>query len=175
MFGLKPEQVKLHMLYAGGSFGRRANPHSDYVLEAAHIVKAIGGKAPVKLVWTREDDTRAGWYRPMFFHALRAGLDADGNLVAWHHRLVGQSILAGTPFEGSLVKNGIDRTSVEGANNSLTRYPTWKWNCTRRVCPFRCNGGGLWVPGHTGFSTESFIDQAAHAAGRDPYHSVARC
>ncbi len=91
---LKPEQVKLNMLYAGGSFGRRANPHSDYVVEAVSIAKALaqkrGGNATVKLVWTREDDMRAGSYRPMYFHALKAGLDDRGNIVAWRQRIVGQ-------------------------------------------------------------------------------------
>ena len=71
------------MLYAGGSFGRRANPQSDYVVEAAAIAKAINGRAPVKLVWTREDDMRAGYYRPLYYHALKAGLDAQGQ----HRRL----------------------------------------------------------------------------------------
>ncbi len=116
LLGLKPEQVKLNQLYAGGSFGRRANPQSDYILEAAAIAKAFG-KAPVKLVWGREDDMRAGYYRPMYVHALKAGLDAKGNIVAWQHTIVGQSILTGTAFEPMLVKNGIDDTSVEGAAN----------------------------------------------------------
>jgi hypothetical protein len=116
VLGLKPEQVKLNMLYAGGSFGRRANPQSDYLVETATIVKAINGRAPVKLVWTREDDTRAGFYRPLYYHALRGGLDAQGNIVGWHHRIVGQSILAGTAFESMMVKDGIDATSVEGAS-----------------------------------------------------------
>ncbi|HEX6829519.1 MAG TPA: molybdopterin cofactor-binding domain-containing protein, partial [Burkholderiales bacterium] len=117
VLGLKPEQVKLNMLYAGGSFGRRANPHSDYLVEAAHIAKAIKGRAPVKLQWTREDDMRAGYYRPFFFHSLRAGLDGKGNVVGWHHRLVGQSILTGTVFEAAMVKDGVDLTSVEGAQS----------------------------------------------------------
>lgn len=111
--GLAPEQVTLHMLYAGGSFGRRANPQSDFVLEAVEIARAIGGRAPVKLVWTREDDTRAGYYRPAFYHVIRAGLDGAGRPVAWSHRLVGQSIMAGSPFEGALVRDGVDQTSVE--------------------------------------------------------------
>src|SRR5438067_476442 len=96
LLDLRPEQVKLNMLYAGGSFGRRANPHSDYLLEAAAIAKAIEGRAPVKLVWGREDDMRAGYYRPMYYHALEAGLDSQGALVAWRHTIVGQSILTGT-------------------------------------------------------------------------------
>ena len=82
------------------------------------IAKQIKGAAPVKMVWTREDDMQAGYYRPMYFHAIKAGLDASGNVVAWQHRIVGQSILGGTPFEAMMVKNGIDETSVEGASDS---------------------------------------------------------
>src|SRR5437868_12492152 len=108
LLGMKPEQVKLNMLYAGGSFGRRANPHSDYLLEAAAIAKASGGQVPVKLVWGREDDMRAGYYRPMYYHALEAGLDSQGELIAWRHTIVGQSILTGTAFESMMVKNGVD-------------------------------------------------------------------
>src|SRR3546814_18263774 len=107
---LKPEQVKIHTLYAGGSFGRRANTVSDYVVEGAEIAKAYG-KAPVRLVWTREDDVRGGRYRPMYHHALKAAVDAEGNIIAWQHRIVGQSIIGGTPFEPVMVKNGIDGPS----------------------------------------------------------------
>jgi isoquinoline 1-oxidoreductase subunit beta len=121
--GMKPEQVKINQLYAGGSFGRRANPHSDYPVEAAHIAKAINGRAPIKLQWTREDDTRAGYFRPIYYHVLRAGLDASGNPVAWQHRIVGQSILKGTPFAEFFVKEGIDMTSVEGAGNLPYSFP----------------------------------------------------
>ncbi|WP_455219226.1 molybdopterin cofactor-binding domain-containing protein, partial [Kaarinaea lacus] len=111
--GIKPEQVKINTLYAGGSFGRRANPHSDYVVEAVNIARALGDNTPVKMVWTREDDMRGGFYRPMYYHELKAGLDKDGNPIAWQHRIVGQSILTGTAFEPMLVKSGVDGTSVE--------------------------------------------------------------
>src|SRR5204862_6191609 len=99
------------------SFGRRANPHADYLVEATQIAKAIEGRAPVKLVWTREDDMRAGHYRPMYYHALKAGLDAQGNLIAWQHRIVGQSNLAGPAIECMMVKHGVDATSGEGGAN----------------------------------------------------------
>lgn len=115
VFGLEPEQVRVHTLYAGGSFGRRASKDADYIVENAHIVKAIGGKAPVKLVWLREDDMQAGHYRPMYHHRLTAGLDEQGKLVAWQHRLVGQSVFAGSPF-AAFIKDGIDSTSVEGGS-----------------------------------------------------------
>ncbi len=169
LFGLKPEQVKLNMLYAGGSFGRRASTQSDYILEAAHIVKAIQGKAPVKLVWLREDDMRGGYYRPLFHHALEAALDGGGKLVGWRHRLVGQSIITGSPFEAMLVKNGIDHVSVEGAANLPYAIP----NLTVDLhTPTDIGVPVLWWrsvgSSHTAYSTEVFLDQVAQASGKDP-------
>jgi isoquinoline 1-oxidoreductase beta subunit len=166
--GLKPEQVSLHMLYAGGSFGRRANPKSDYVVEAAAIAKAINGRAPVKLVWTREDDMRAGHYRPLNYHVLKAGLDAKGNIVAWHHRIVGQSIVAGTPFQG-MIKDGIDPTSVEGAST----LPYAIANLGVELHSPKMGVPVQWWRSvgstHTAFSTETFLDELAAAGGKDPY------
>jgi isoquinoline 1-oxidoreductase subunit beta len=168
LLDLGPEQVKLNMLYAGGSFGRRANPHSDYLLEAAAIAKAIEGRAPVKLVWGREDDMRAGYYRPMYYHTLDAGLDAQGELTAWRHTIVGQSILTGTAFEPMMVKNGIDETSVEGAANLPYAIPN-------RLLELHSPQLGVPVQWwrsvgstHTAFSTECFLDEVARAAGKDP-------
>lgn len=168
VLGLKPEQVKIHTLYAGGSFGRRATPMSDYIVEGAEIAKAIGGRAPVKLVWTREDDIRGGRYRPMYHHALAAGLDAQGNIIAWRHRIVGQSILAGTPFEQAMVKDGIDQTSVEGASNLPYDIPNLRveLHTTKVGVPV------LWWRSvgstHTAFATEVFLDEIAAASGQDP-------
>jgi isoquinoline 1-oxidoreductase beta subunit len=121
VLGLKPEQVKLNTLLAGGGFGRRANPVSDYIVEAARIAQEV--KAPVKVVWTREDDIKGGYYRPMYVHRVVAGLDARGNVAAWNHTIVGQSILAGTPFEQMMVKGGIDATSVEGVADTPYDIP----------------------------------------------------
>ncbi|HSD40532.1 MAG TPA: xanthine dehydrogenase family protein molybdopterin-binding subunit [Burkholderiales bacterium] len=168
LLGIKPEQVRLNMLYAGGSFGRRACALSDYVLEAAAIAKAHGAKAPVKLVWTREDDTKGGFYRPMYYHALKAGLDGAGNLVAWQHRIVGQSILTGTAFEQMLVKNGVDETSVEGASTLPYDIPNLRVDLHSPkigvpVLWWRSVGST-----HTAFSTECFLDELARAAGKDP-------
>src|SRR5580765_6540815 len=167
--GMKPEQVKLNMLFAGGSFGRRANPQSDYVLEAVQIAKAIAGRAPIKLVWTREDDMRAGYYRPAYVHALKGGLDSQGNIVAWQHRIAGQSILGGTVFEGMMVKDGIDATSVEGASNLPYAIPNLgvELHSPKMGVPvqwWRSVGST-----HTAFSTETFIDELAAAAGKDPF------
>jgi isoquinoline 1-oxidoreductase beta subunit len=168
ILGLKPAQVRIHTQLAGGSFGRRATPEADMVSEAVSIAKAIGGRAPVKLVWTREDDIQGGRYRPMYFHRLRAGLDGDGKLVAWEHRIVGQSIVRGTPFAGGLIKNGIDQTSVEGANT----LPYHVDNITVDLHTTDVKVPVLWWRSvgstHTAYSTEVFIDELAEAAGRDP-------
>jgi isoquinoline 1-oxidoreductase beta subunit len=167
--GLKPEQVKLNQLYAGGSFGRRANPKSDFLVEAAAIAKAIGGKAPVKLVWGREDDMKAGWYRPMYYHAIKAGLDAGGNLVGWKHTIVGQSILAGTAFESMMVKDGVDATSVEGASNLPYAIP----NLAVELHSPKIGVPVQWWRSvgstHTAFATECFLDEIARETKKDPY------
>jgi len=168
--GLDPQQVKIHTLYAGGSFGRRANTQSDYIVEAVSIAKALGANGtPVKLQWTREDDIHGGLYRPMYFHKLDAGLSADGKLVGWRHRIVGQSILAGTPFASVMVKNGIDGTSVEGAANVAYAIP----NISVELTTTQTGVPVLWwrVVGssHTAFAVEAFIDEAAHAARKDPF------
>ena len=169
VLGLKPEQVRLNMLYAGGSFGRRASKDVDYLVEAAHIVKAINGRAPVKLVWLREDDMRGGYYRPLFHHSLRAAIDSDGKLTGWQHRLVGQSILIGSPFEAFLVKDGIDGVSVEGAASLPYAIP----NLTVDLhTPTDIAVPVLWWrsvgSSHTAFSTEAFLDEVAAAMGKDP-------
>jgi isoquinoline 1-oxidoreductase beta subunit len=167
--GLEAQQVSIHTLYAGGSFGRRANPGSDYIVEAVSIAKACGADGtPIKLQWTREDDVTGGLYRPMYFHKLEAGLDAKGALTAWRHVLVGQSIVAGTPFAG-LAKGGIDSTSVEGAANIAYAIP----NIDVELSTTQVGIPVLWwrVVGssHTTFAVESFLDEVAHDAGKDPF------
>jgi isoquinoline 1-oxidoreductase beta subunit len=170
--GFKPEQVSINQVFAGGSFGRRANPASDYVIEAVAIAKALAAQGhrdvPVKLVWTREDDMRAGYFRPAYYHTLKAALDADGRPVAWQHRIVGQSILAGTPFEPMMVKDGIDGTSVEGAAN----LPYSIANLHVDLHSPKVGVPVLWWRSvgstHTAYSTETFIDELAAAAGKDP-------
>ncbi len=169
LLGLKPEQVKLNMLYAGGSFGRRANPQSDFVLEAAAIAKAIDARAPVKLVWGREDDMRAGYYRPMYYHSLEAGLDARGRLIAWRHSIVGQSILAGTAFEPMLVKNGIDATSVEGAATLPYAIPNLAVDLHSPKIGVPVQWWRSVGSTHTAFATECFLDEVARATKRDPF------
>jgi len=122
----------------------------------------------VRLIWTREDDIRGGRYRPLTHHWLKAALGADGLPAAWQHRIVTQSILAGTPFEAMLVKNGIDGTSVEGASNLPYEIPHFQVELHSPkvgvpVLWWRSVGST-----HTAFSTEVMIDELARAAGKDP-------
>jgi isoquinoline 1-oxidoreductase beta subunit len=167
--GLDPQQVSIHTLYAGGSFGRRANVGSDYIVEAVSIAKAYGADGtPIKLQWTREDDIRGGLYRPMYFHKLEAGLGPKGELIGWRHVIVGQSIMAGGAFAG-MIKNGVDPTSVEGASTMAYAIP----NVAVELSTTKTGVPILWwrVVGssHTSFAVEAFMDEVAHAAGQDPF------
>ncbi|WP_395679845.1 molybdopterin cofactor-binding domain-containing protein [Dokdonella sp.] len=166
--GIEPGKVRIHTTFLGGGFGRRANPQSDFIVEAALVAKAA--KRTVKVVWTREDDIRGGWYRPMWLSRLRASLAADGRPAAWTHTLVGQSIAAGTPFEPMMVKDGVDATSVEGAADSpyLAAIAAHRVDLHSPSSPLPV----LWwrSVGHsnTAFVVESFLDECAHAAKQDP-------
>lgn len=166
IFGIKLEQVKINMLYAGGSFGRRANPASDYIKETATIVKQVKKGIPVKLVWTREDDTHAGFYRPLYYHTLEAGIDNQNKAVAWQQRIVGQSIMAGTPFE-SFIKDGIDPSSIEGAGEPYT-IPNISIQLHSPELPVPVQWWRSVGHTHTGYATETFIDELAHTAKTDP-------
>ena len=176
ILGLRPEQVAIHTTFLGGGFGRRANVASDFVVEATHVAKGLD--RPVKLVWTREDDIRGGYYRPMAVHRLEAVLGpADASTTeppglaprAWRQRIVSQSIVAGSPF-AAMIKDGVDPTCVEGAADSpyVTAIPD------HRVDLHAVANGVpvLWWRSvghtHTAFAVESFVDELAHAARRDP-------
>ena len=167
IFGLPPAKVALHTTFLGGGFGRRANPASDFVSEAAHVAKNLD--RPVKLVFTREDDIRGGYYRPMALHRIEGQLDAQGAPSGWRHRIVTPSIMAGTPFS-SMIKNGVDETSVEGASDSpyVTAIPNHRVELhtpdpSVPVLWWRSVGHT-----HTAFAVESFVDELAFAAKRDP-------
>ena len=157
--GLPLDKVTLHSLMSGGSFGRRANPWSDYVVEAVHVAKAIEGQAPVRVQATRESDMRAGMYRPLYVHSVKAGLDAQGMIVGWQHAIVGQSILG---------SKSLDRTSTEGvwptpyaiSNMSVALHST---ELPVRPLWWRSVGHT-----HTAYVMETMLDEIAATARRDP-------
>jgi isoquinoline 1-oxidoreductase beta subunit len=165
--GLKPEQVVIHTLAAGGTFGRRATPDSDYISEVTSIAKAVGGKYPVRLIWTREDDITGGRYRPLNVHRIEAGIDKEGK-VGWRQRVVGQSIMAGTPFEAMMMKDGLDPTAVGGHAGEQydLEHAHITWTQPKVGVPV------LWWRSventHTAYSKEVIIDELAEAAGKDP-------
>jgi isoquinoline 1-oxidoreductase beta subunit len=166
VLGLPPERVQVETMLAGGSFGRRAQSTMHLAIELAEVAKAIGPNRPVKLIWTREDDIRGGYYRPLFVHRLRGGI-RNGRITAWSNTIVGQSFLKGSPFE-MMIKDGIDATSVEGAKE-----------IPYQVADFRCDLHSpdvgiptLWWRSvghtHTGYAVECFIDELLEATGQDP-------
>jgi isoquinoline 1-oxidoreductase beta subunit len=165
--GLPPEKVELHTLLLGGGFGRRANPASDFVTEAVHVAKAA--KAPVKVVWSREDDTRGGYYRPYWYDRISGSLDGKGKPVAWLHRIVGQSIMEGTPFESCGIKDGVDQASVEGAADLPYAIPNVQVELHSPRLPVPVLWWRSVGHSHTAFVVESFLDELAAGAGQDPY------
>jgi len=167
--GLKPQDVQLTTMMAGGGFGRRAVPTSDYLVEAAEVAKAwraAGKSGPLKIVWSREDDIRGGYYRPMHVHRAEIGFDDKGNVLGWDHTIVGQSILTGTPFEAFMVKNGVDSVSTEGVSDTPYNVPM-----ALQVHHPKVNVPVLWWRSvghtHTAFVMETLVDDIARATGQD--------
>jgi isoquinoline 1-oxidoreductase subunit beta len=167
--GLQPAAVKVHTQMAGGGFGRRAIPSSDYVVEACQVAKAAraaGVAGPVRVLWSREDDIKGGYYRPMHLHRAEIGFDAQGNILGWDHVIVGQSILKGSPFEAFLVKDGIDGTMVEGM-----REP-YQLPMRLAVHHPQVNVPVLWWRSvgstHTAYVMETLLDEVARATKQDP-------
>ena len=163
----RPEaEIRLHTTFAGGSFGRRATPDGHFAAELATIAKAHDGPEPLKLVWTREDDIRGGYYRPLAVHRLEATLDADGNITHWRDTIAAQSILAGTPFQG-MIKDGIDPQSVEGSIELPYDLPNFEVSLHSPevrvpVLWWRSVGST-----HTAYATETFLDELLEAGERD--------
>ena len=167
VLGLKPDQVTFHTEFAGGGFGRRAVIDSHVQREAAVIAKRLRG-TPVKLIWTREDDVRGGYYRPMHAHRVEIGIGPDGLPAAWRHVVVGQSLVAGTPFAVMLIKNGVDQTTVEGTSDTsydLTNFHLSAHNPTVNVPVLWWRSVGHT---HNAFVMETLIDELATRARIDP-------
>jgi isoquinoline 1-oxidoreductase beta subunit len=167
--GVPAAQVDLVICPAGGSFGRRAQPGSDDLVEAATLAatwRRRGGRAPVRLTWTREDDLAGGHYRPMALHQARIGLDVQGRVTGWRHRVVCQSLLAGTPL-ADRVRDGVDRSAVEGlvdlpyalplsveVHHPEVNVPVGWWRSVGHS--------------HTAHVVETLVDEIARAGGEDP-------
>ncbi|QJC57652.1 Isoquinoline 1-oxidoreductase subunit beta [Polaromonas vacuolata] len=169
VLGVKPANVRIHVQMAGGGFGRRGVPGSDYVVEAAGVAKAAraaGLTGAVRTLWSREDDVRGGYYRPMHVHRAEIGFDADGKILAWDHVIVGQSIMTGTAFEKFMVKDGVDETMVEGmklpydipmrlsAHHPVENVPVLWWRSVGST--------------HTAYVMETLIDEIARQSNQDP-------
>jgi isoquinoline 1-oxidoreductase beta subunit len=174
--GLLPDQVKINTMLAGGSFGRRASPSGSWVIEACQAARAIGGRAPIHLVWSREDDIKGGFYRPMALHRVQAGVTSDGRLSGWSHELVSKSVFTDVSsiplinwiFDTLYVNSGLDSSSVDGIkgtlyaiddfqviqHNAITAVPVQWW---------RSVGNS-----HTAFVVETVVDELATVAGVDP-------
>jgi len=161
--GLPPENVRVHTTFLGGGFGRRGE--QDFVAEAVELARQTG--VPVKVVWTREDDMQHDFYRPATLNQMSAAVDGEGTLVAWQHVMSGASIFA--RVRPNALKNGIDRTSVEGAANVPYAIPNVQvtWAMENGIVPV-----GFWRSvgsSQNAFVTECFLDEVAKAAGKDPF------
>ena len=169
VLGVPPQNVQVHVQMAGGGFGRRAIATSDYVVEACTVVKAAqtaGITAPVRTLWSREDDIKGGYYRPMHVHSAKIGFDAQGKVSAWDHVIVGQSILGGTPFEPMMVKDGIDGTATEGMKEPYDipmRLTVHHPKVNVPVLWWRSVGST-----HTAFVMETLVDEIARTTKQDP-------
>ncbi|MEP3045615.1 MAG: xanthine dehydrogenase family protein molybdopterin-binding subunit [Roseibium sp.] len=170
--GIPFQNVKINTLWAGGSFGRRAQYDSHPVTEVAMLSKAMleNGMepAPVKIVWTREDDMEGGYYRPMSAHKLRAALDADGNVTGLSYNIAAKSVVKGTAFESMLMKDGVDHSMTEGAHDTTYNFPVMHMDQHYQETPVPV----LWWRSvghtHTGYVMETMMDRLAKEAGKDP-------
>lgn len=162
--GLSPERITIHTTYLGGGFGRRF--FHDFVEQALEVSTAL--KKPVKLMFTREDDMTHSFYRPASRNLLEAGLDEHGNIVSWRHKAVSKSIL-GFLWPERVAKTGLDGTATQGASNLPYALPNYQVEWVPLVSPAPV---GIWRSvgdSQNAFVTQSFMDELAYAAGKDPY------
>ena len=167
VLGIGIDKVRLQTILAGGSFGRRAQQTTHVALELAEVAKALGPGRAIKLVWTREDDMRGGYYRPFSVHRMR-GVVRNGKIDGWTDTIVGQSIMKGSPFEAMTMKDGLDSTAYEGSNE--IPYEVANFKCD--LHQVEVGVPVLWWRSvghtHTGYAVEAFVDQLLEAAGQDP-------
>ncbi len=164
--GTTEDKIKLHQMYLGGGFGRRAELEPTYLLEAIELSKRLG--KPVKVIWSREDDLEGGWFRPSTAQLMRAGFDKDGNVIAWNHRVAAPSVLEFYNSWRWSKANGRDGISMLGSENPNYGIPNMlvehvMLDRTARLSPWR----GV-ATGYTKFAVESFVDELAESRGEDP-------
>lgn len=166
------EKVKVNTMWAGGSFGRRAQADSHPVAEVAFLAKAMLAAgmdpAPVKIIWTREDDMAGGYYRPMSAHKIKVGFDGDNNVTAFKYNIAAKSIIKGTPFEAMLMKDGVDHNMTEGAHDTTYAFPLMNMDQAFQETKVPV----LWWRSvghtHTAYVMETMMDRLAKQAGKDP-------
>ena len=165
IFGLPNDKIKVNSVYAGGSFGRRASKDSDYVREACEIAKVL--KRPMQLLYSREDDMKGGYYRPMAYHKARISTNKAGSPTAWHHVVVSPSIMAGGAF-AAMMSGGADPTVTEGVTESAYDIPKMQVDLQMPMNDIPT----LWLRSvghtHTAFVMETLMDELAHRAKKDP-------
>jgi len=166
--GIAEKDALLHQCYAGGSFGRRATPGGEFDIEAGQVCRAWAGPEPVKFLWTREDDIRGGFYRPIAVHKLRGAIAADGTILGWDHRVAGQSIVLGTPMAAGAIKRGYDKMITEGADAPGYRLGAHRLGVSVLESPIPVNWWRSVGHSHTGYVVEAFLDRLIAAAGLDP-------
>ena len=168
VLGVAPDKVSLHQQFAGGSFGRRAQPDAGFAVEAAVVAKAFGQDGAFKHVWSRENDIRGGRYRPLAVHRLRGGIDAAGKIAAWDQTVAIQSFAIGTPMEKLVAPTGVDTSMFEGSGTDDYSFPN------ARLASVRMENGvpTLWWRSvghtHTAYATEAFLDELLVLGGQDP-------
>ncbi|MES0812858.1 xanthine dehydrogenase family protein molybdopterin-binding subunit [Roseibium sp. SCPC15] len=172
VLGIPFQNVKINTLWAGGSFGRRAQADAHPVVEITTLAKAMQAAgmepAPVKIVWTREDDMAGGYYRPMSAHKIKVGLDENNNVTAFKYNIAAKSIIKGTPFEAMLMKDGVDHNMTEGAHDTTYDFPLMNMDQSFQETKVPV----LWWRSvghtHTAYVMESMVDRLAKEAGKDP-------
>jgi isoquinoline 1-oxidoreductase beta subunit len=167
VLGIAMDKVEIETLYAGGSFGRRAQYDAELAAELAEVAKAVPIGTPVKLVRTREDDIHGGYYRPMVVHRFK-GAVKDGKIAGWSNTIMAQSFIKGSPFESIMMANGMDPTLAEGASELL--YEIGDFRCDVHLASSPVST--LWWRSvghtHTGYAVECFVDALLAKAGQDP-------
>ncbi len=165
---LNPEQVIFNTPHMGGSFGRRGTFGADWVMEAVNIAKVSGRF--IKLVWSREDDIRGGYYRPVYLHRVQIGIDKNRMPVAWQHRIVGQSLFVNTALQEEIAPNGLDYSSVDGVNGSpyITAVPHHAVELITTTYGVPVSAWRSVGNTHTAFVMETLADELAIIAGQDP-------